>query len=156
MFRRKFLGMLCLPFFLQSSSGTKNNKRGSTHKISNKTGENNALDHLQRVVYQVSLIWKEGPGLMNQHSSAIACAYNMIAYNLILWVINNSAPKKSPNIKYIINIYNIINPIIKYRFHVFTAKMEGVHRLTAQGKPVQVAPSMQEPYSIPVNTHLFP
>ena len=54
------------------------------------------------------------------------------------------------------NIYKIINPIIKYRFHVFTAKMEGVHRLTAQGKPVQVAPSMQEPYGIPVNTHLFP
>ena len=31
--------------------------------------------------------------------------------------------------------------------------MEGVHRLTAQGKPVQVAPSMQEQYGIPVNTH---
>ena len=33
--------------------------------------------------------------------------------------------------------------------------MEGVHRLTAQGKPVQVAPSMQEQYGIPVNTHTF-
>ena len=86
MFCRKFLGMLCSPFFFSHPVEQQNNKRGSTHKISNKTGENNALDHLQRVVYQVSLIWKEGPGLMNQHCSAIACAYNRIAYSLILWV----------------------------------------------------------------------